>query len=89
MASAEPVEDVNDDLVGGAFAAKERNRIGDFDFAEHPLERRANEAYSNDCKVQNRVYRKLPVEYLKPLKLGSLVMIFFSLRIINGLNMPQ
>lgn len=50
VASAEPVEDVNDDLVGGAFAAKERNRIGDFDFAEHPLERRANEAYSNDCK---------------------------------------
>lgn len=53
---AEPAEDVDDDLVGGAFAAKERNRIGDFDFAEHPLERRANEAFHNDCKVHKRVY---------------------------------
>lgn len=41
----------NDDLVGGAFGALERNKHGDFLADEHPLERRANEAKQNDCKV--------------------------------------
>lgn len=50
-AHAPPGEGANDDLVAGAFAARERNRVGDFDFAEHPLEKRANEARENDCKV--------------------------------------
>lgn len=54
VVAADPVEDVDDDLVGGAFAAKERSRIGDYDFAEHPLEKRANEAFQNDCKVPPR-----------------------------------
>lgn len=44
-------EDVNDDLLGAAFGAKERTKHGDFLADEHPLERRANEAKQNDCKV--------------------------------------
>lgn len=42
---------VNDDLVGAAFGAKERTKHGDYSAFEHPLERRANEAKQNDCKV--------------------------------------
>lgn len=41
----------NDDLLGGAFGALERTKHGDFLADEHPLERRANEAKQNDCKV--------------------------------------
>lgn len=53
---AEPMEteeDVDDEhqLVNGVFAARERVKQGDFDFAEHPLERRANAAMHNGCKV--------------------------------------
>ena len=44
-------EGVHDELVAGAFAARERVKQGDYDFVEHPLERRANEAKQNDCKV--------------------------------------
>lgn len=47
-----PDEGVNDDLVAGAFAARERVKQGDYDFAEHPLEKRANEAKQNECKVR-------------------------------------
>eukprot|EP00904_Undaria_pinnatifida_P014142 jgi/Undpi1/9859/HiC_scaffold_28.g12313.m1 len=43
-------EGVHDELVAGAFAARERVKQGDYDFVEHPLERRANEAKQNDCK---------------------------------------
>ena len=43
---------MNDELVAGAFAARERVKQGDYDFVEHPLERRANEAKQNDCKVR-------------------------------------
>lgn len=50
-AAAAPLEDgADDDFVTGAFAARERVK-GGFDFLEHPLERRANEAKNNDCKV--------------------------------------
>lgn len=47
-------EEDNDDehqLVNGVFAARERVKQGDFDFAEHPLERRANAAMHSGCKV--------------------------------------
>lgn len=44
-------DDVNSELVTGAFGAKERTKHGDYSAFEHPLERRANEAKQNDCKV--------------------------------------
>lgn len=43
---------VNDDLVGAAFGAKERTKHGGYSAFEHSLERRANEAKQNDCKVR-------------------------------------
>lgn len=49
-------EGVNDELVAGAFAARERVKQGDYDFVEHPLERRANEAKQNDCKVRKAFF---------------------------------
>lgn len=51
--SMETEEDIDDEhqLVNGVFAARERVKQGDFDFAEHPLERRANAAMHSGCKV--------------------------------------
>lgn len=45
-------EGANDDLIAGAFAAKERVKIGDFSVGLSAIERKANEAINNDCKVR-------------------------------------
>lgn len=49
-------DDINIELVAGAFGAKERTKHGDYSAFEHPLERRANEAKQNDCKVGTRAH---------------------------------
>lgn len=72
----EEEDDGDEELLTGAFGAKERFKHGDYGAFESPLERAAQELKQNDCKVKIGRFFRLFSLFLVMLTVMSMFTLF-------------